>query len=113
MVEQVLTGTFADGLGNVKQVPDRIDFDPFPWESFAVWIMTQMKRWGYLKQDVDYKKIAQEVYLAAGCRDVMKSLGYKAPAQNSMSHQFMLGKNKVFNPDAPADYIKSFAIRRA
>jgi nitrate/nitrite transport system substrate-binding protein len=62
---------------------------------------------------VDYKKIAQEVYLASGCRDVMKSLGYKAPAQNSMSHQFMLGKNKVFNPDAPADYIKSFAIRRA
>ena len=30
VVEQVLTGTFADGLGNVKKVPDRIDFDPFP-----------------------------------------------------------------------------------
>jgi nitrate/nitrite transport system substrate-binding protein len=41
VVEQVLTGTFADGLGNVKKVPDRIDFDPFPWESFAIWIMTQ------------------------------------------------------------------------
>jgi len=113
VVEQVLTGTYPDGLGNTKTVPDRIDFDPFPYHSMAIWIMTQMKRWGYLKQDVDYKKIAQEVYLAAGCRDVMKSLGYKAPAQNSMSHQFMLGKNKVFNPDAPADYIKSFAIRRA
>ena len=46
VVEQVLTGTFADGLGNVKKVPDRIDFDPFPWQSFAVWILTQMKRWG-------------------------------------------------------------------
>jgi nitrate/nitrite transport system substrate-binding protein len=50
----VLTGTFADGLGNVKKVPDRIDFDPFPWESFAVWILTQMKRWGQIKGDVDY-----------------------------------------------------------
>jgi nitrate/nitrite transport system substrate-binding protein len=30
VVEQVLTGTYADGLGEVKQVPDRIDFDPFP-----------------------------------------------------------------------------------
>ena len=31
VVEQVLTGTFADGLGNVKTAPNRIDFDPFPW----------------------------------------------------------------------------------
>ena len=27
---------------------------------------------GYIKQDVDYKKLAQEVYLASGCREVMK-----------------------------------------
>jgi nitrate/nitrite transport system substrate-binding protein len=79
----------------------------------AVWILTQMKRWGYLKQDVDYKKVAQEVYLAAGCRDVMKSLGYKAPAQNSIKHQFQIGKNKTFNPDAPGEYLKSFAIAKS
>src|ERR1700704_3998740 len=30
VVEQVLTGTFADGLGNVQKVPNRIDFDPYP-----------------------------------------------------------------------------------
>ena len=36
VVEQVLTGTYADGLGEVKQVPDRIDFDPFPWHSMGV-----------------------------------------------------------------------------
>ena len=51
----MLTGKFADGLGNVKNVPDRIDFDPFPWQSMAVWMLTQMKRWGYVKGDVDYK----------------------------------------------------------
>jgi nitrate/nitrite transport system substrate-binding protein len=72
-----------------------------------------MKRWGYIKQDVDYKKIAQEVYLASGCREVMKSLGYKAPAQDSTKHQFTLGKTKVFDPNAPSDYIRSFVIRRA
>ena len=59
VLEQVLTGTFADGLGNVRKVPDRIDFDPFPWQSFAVWIMTQMKRWGQIKGDVDYASVAQ------------------------------------------------------
>ncbi|MBV8825860.1 MAG: ABC transporter substrate-binding protein, partial [Hyphomicrobiales bacterium] len=59
VIEQSLTGTFADGLGNVRNVPDRIDFDPFPWQSFAVWIMTQMKRWGQIKGDVDYKGVAE------------------------------------------------------
>lgn len=53
VVEQVLTGTYADGLGGVKKVPDRIGFDPFPWESFAVWILTQMQRWGQIKGSVD------------------------------------------------------------
>jgi len=113
VVEQVLTGVFPDGLGNNKNVPDRIDFDPFPYHSMAIWILTQMKRWGYIKQDVNYKKIAQEVYLASGCREVMKSLGYKAPAQNSTKHQFTLGKNKLFDPEAPEDYIRAFAIRRS
>ena len=62
MLEQILTGTFADGLGNVQRVPNRVDFDPFPWESFAVWIMTQMKRWGQIKGDVDYAGVAKQVY---------------------------------------------------
>src|ERR1700754_88861 len=53
VVAQVLTGNYADGLGNVMKVPNRIDFDPFPWHSFAVWILTQMRRWGQLKEDVD------------------------------------------------------------
>ena len=55
VLEQILTGTYADGLGNVKRDPDRIDFDPFPWQSFAIWILTQMKRWGQIKGDVDYR----------------------------------------------------------
>jgi len=33
----------------------RVDFDPFPWQSFAVWMLTQMKRWGQIKGDVDYR----------------------------------------------------------
>ncbi len=64
VLEQVLTGTYADGLGGVKTDAKRVDFDPFPWQSFAVWMLTQMKRWGQIKGDVDYKAIAEQVYLA-------------------------------------------------
>jgi len=113
VVEQVLTGVFPDGLGQTRNVPDRIDFDPFPYHSMAVWILTQMKRWGYVKGDVSYKKVAEEVFLATGTRDAMKALGYKAPETNSVKHAFAYGRTKVFDPDKPEDYLKTFAIRRA
>src|SRR5687767_1268828 len=83
VIEQVLTGTFADGLGTVRKEPNRIDFDPFPWHSFAVWILTQMKRWGQLKGDVDYAKVAREVYLATDAARLMKDVGLKPPATTS------------------------------
>jgi nitrate/nitrite transport system substrate-binding protein len=112
VLEQVLTGVYPDGLGATKTVPDRIDFDPFPYHSMAVWILTQMKRWGYVKQDVDYKQVAAEVFLTTACADAMKAVGQKPPAVTSMKHTFALGKTKIFDPDKPDDYLKSFAIRR-
>ena len=60
VLDQVLTGTYADGLGGIKKDPNRVTFDPFPYESFAVWILTQMKRWGQVKGDVDYAGHRQE-----------------------------------------------------
>ena len=107
VIEQVLVGTYADGLGEVKQVPDRIDFDPFPWHSMGVWILTQMKRWGYIEGDVDYRAVAEQVYLAADCRKIMADLGYEAPEETYKSHTIM---GKTFDPAAPDDYVASFAI---
>lgn len=110
VVEQVLTGTFADGLGNVRKVPDRIDFDPFPWHSFAVWILTQMKRWGQIKGDVDYQKLAREVYLATDAAKMMAEAGLKPPTSTYKSFTIM---GRAFDPMKPKEYVDSFAIRRA
>ena len=107
VVEQVLTGRFADGLGNVRDVPDRIDFDPFPWHSMGVWILTQMKRWGYIEGDVDYRGVAEEVYLAADCAKVMRDLGYEPPTKTYRSYEIV---GKTFDPDAPEEYAASFEI---
>ena len=109
VVEQVLTGNFADGLGNVQKVPNRIDFDPFPWHSFAIWIMTQMKRWGQIKGDVDYAKVAREVFLATDAMRLMKEVGMKPPATTSKKFAVM---GKEFDPAKPDAYIASFAIKR-
>jgi nitrate/nitrite transport system substrate-binding protein len=109
VVEQILTGTFADGLGNIKKDAKRIDFDPFPYESFAIWIMTQMKRWGQLKADVDYAAVAKQVFLATDATKLMKEAGLTPPASTTKTFSVM---GKVFDPTKPDDYIKSFAIKR-
>ena len=79
MLEQILTGTFADGLGKIVKQPNRVDFDPFPWQSFAVWIMTQMKRWGQVKGDIDYDGVASQVFLATDTTRLMKEVGLTPP----------------------------------
>jgi nitrate/nitrite transport system substrate-binding protein len=108
VVEQVLTGRYADGLGNIKEVPDRIGFAPFPWHSMAVWILTQMKRWKQIDGDVDYKKVAEQVYLAAECDKVSRELGYAAHDRTYTTHTIM---GQVFDPGKPEAYVESFAIR--
>ena len=110
VVEQVLTGTFADGLGKVQTVPDRIDFDPFPYESFAVWILTQMKRWGQIKGDVDYAKVAKQVYLATDAAKLMTEVGLTPPA---ISNKTFVVMGKTFDPTQPEEYVASFAIKRS
>jgi nitrate/nitrite transport system substrate-binding protein len=109
VVEQVLTGTYADGLGGVKKVPNRIDFDPFPWHSFAVWILTQMKRWGQIEGDIDYQKVAREVFLATDAARLMKEVGLTPPKTTSKTFVVM---KKTFDPAKPEAYLKSFAIRK-
>src|SRR5689334_6182166 len=109
VLEQILTGTFADGLGNVVTQPNRVDFDPFPWQSFAIWIMTQMKRWGQVKGDIDYSGIAAQVYLATDATRLMKEAGLTPPSSSSKGFEVM---GKPFDPAKPEDYLASFKIRK-
>ena len=110
VVSAVLTGRFDDGLGNRRDVQDRVGFDPFPWHSMAVWILTQMKRWGYVQGSVDYRQIAEQVYLAADCGKIMRELGHSPPAETYAPYTVM---GKAFDPAQADLYLRSFPISRA
>jgi nitrate/nitrite transport system substrate-binding protein len=110
VVEQVLTGTYADGLGNIQKVPDRIDFAPYPWQSMAVWILTQMKRWGQVKGDIDYRTVAEQVFLATDAAKIMREMGLAVPETSYRTVQVM---GKAFDPAQPQVYLDSFAIKRS
>ena len=108
VVEQVITGRYADGLGNIKIAEDRVDYDPFPHYSAAVWLMTQLRRWNMLKEDVDYKKLAQQVMLATDAAKIMSEMGVKPPAAE-FRKEMILGKE--FDSSKPDEYLKS--VRKA
>jgi nitrate/nitrite transport system substrate-binding protein len=110
VIAQVLTGKFADGLGNIRNVPDRANFDPIPWQSMAVWMLTQMKRWGYVKGEVNYRQIAEKVFLLTDAKKYMFQAGFKPPEGAYRKFKVM---GKEFDPAKPEEYARSFAIGKA
>lgn len=104
VLEQVLTGKYADGLGNIKTDALRVDYQPFPKYSAAVWLMVQLRRWNMLKEDVDYKSLAEQVMLATDASRIMRDQGVAAPGIE-FGKEMILGKE--FDSNRPDDYLKS------
>lgn len=109
VLEQVLVGRYADGLGNIVDVPQRIGFKPFPYQSTAVWLITQMRRWNMVPAGIDYKAVATQVFLATDAGRLMKEMGYAVPESSMVKHTIL---GKTFDPATPQAYVDSFAIRR-
>ena len=104
VIEQVLTGRYADGLGNIKNDPRRVDYQPFPHYSAAVWLMTQLRRWNMLKEDIDYKKLAEQVMLTTDAGKIMREQGAVPPA-GGFGMEKILGKD--FDSSKPDEYLKT------
>ncbi len=75
----------------------------------AIWIMTQMKRWGQVKGDVAWRDVAQQVYLTTDAAPRMREAGLAVPAERYKSYTIM---GKTFDPAKPDDYVASFPIKR-
>jgi nitrate/nitrite transport system substrate-binding protein len=69
-----------------------------------------MKRWGQLPGDVDYQKVAREVFLATDATRLMAEVGLTPPKSTYKPFSVM---GKPFDPMKPAEYVASFPIRRA
>jgi nitrate/nitrite transport system substrate-binding protein len=104
VLQQVLSGTYADGLGAVKKEPGRVDYQPFPHYAAAVWLMTQLRRWNMLKEDVDYKALAQKVMLATDAARIMREQGATPPAVEFGTEKIL---GKEFDSNKPEQYLTS------
>jgi nitrate/nitrite transport system substrate-binding protein len=104
VIEQVITGRYANGLGEVKEDARRVDYQPFPHYAAAVWLMTQLRRWNILKEDIDYKKLAEQVMLATDAAKIMRESGAIAPPVG-FGKEIILGSE--FDSNNPDAYLKS------
>jgi len=117
VLRQILTGIYPDGLGNIKRVPDRISFMPFPTQSMGIWVLSQMKRWGYIKEDIDYQTVSSQIFRSAATATRMREMqneipDIKFPDLTDDHYPVLDIFGRKFDPAAPDAYNDGFAIKR-
>ncbi|MDY7053453.1 ABC transporter substrate-binding protein [Limnospira fusiformis] len=102
VLRQVMTGQFVNRLGQSLNIPDRIDFDPYPWKSFSYWITSQFERWGYFPlRSLNHEAIAANIFLTGLARQMAKQLGQQPP---TITLRYESLKFDTFDPSEPENY---------
>jgi nitrate/nitrite transport system substrate-binding protein len=107
-----LQGHYDYGDGRVKEDPNYMIFHSrncnYPQPKFAVWWLTQFRRWGMLDQKPDYEGIAKEVMRTDLYEEAMKEIGYAHGGRNDGPETLFDGL--TFDPKSPEQYATSFTI---
>lgn len=84
-----LCGQLSLGGGEVASLPEFHVFHRyaanFPWTSHAVWLLTQMLRWGQIDAPIDVLAAARRVYRPDLHREAARDLGIAVPAEDLKS----------------------------
>ncbi|MGL9620004.1 CmpA/NrtA family ABC transporter substrate-binding protein [Bradyrhizobium sp. U531] len=122
-VEDVLdrsAGKFDYGIpGKVVENSPHImkywrDHASYPFQSHDLWFLTEDIRWGKYEPGFDTKALIAKVNREDMWRDAAKTLGVAAaeiPTSTSRGKETFFD-GKVFDPENPAAYLKSLAIKR-
>jgi len=106
-------GQYADGLGHTWQDAHALRFFGegevnMPYHSDGLWFMTQLRRWGLLRQDPDYLAVARSVQQTALYRDAASALGIAVPESLMRTSRLMDGSH--WDGRDPAGYARGFAL---
>ncbi|TQF27274.1 bicarbonate-binding protein [Bradyrhizobium sp. UNPF46] len=90
------------------------DHASYPFQSHDLWFLTEDIRWGKYEANFDTKALIAKVNREDMWRDAAKTLGVAAaeiPTSISRGKETFFD-GKVFDPENPAAYLKSLAIKR-
>jgi nitrate/nitrite transport system substrate-binding protein len=107
-----MQGNYDYGDGRKKQDPNYMIFSSrncnYPQPKYAVWWLTQFRRWGMLDAKPEYEKIAAQVMRTDLYEEAMKELGYDHGGRNDAPETFFDGV--AFDPKEPEKYATSFPV---
>lgn len=78
----------------------------FPRKSYAMWAMAQFVRFGYLKEEPDYKAIADKLIMQDLYKEVAAEMKVKVPDDDMKPFSLTLDKT-IFDPTKIAEYLKT------
>jgi nitrate/nitrite transport system substrate-binding protein len=108
-----LQGKYDYGDGRTKQDPDYMIFHDrncnYPQPKYAVWWLSQFRRWGMVEGTPDYAGIASEVMRPDLYEEAMKELGAEHGGQNDDPETLFDGI--TFDPARPEEYALGFAVK--
>jgi nitrate/nitrite transport system substrate-binding protein len=113
-------GTFDYGIAGkiVENSPHKMrywqDFASYPFQSHDLWFLSEDMRWGKFEPTLDAKALVKKVNREDLWREAARQLSLAAaaiPASTSRGKETFFD-GKVFDPDNPADYLKSLSIKR-
>lgn len=115
--EEVILGRFLGQYdnGNGKKWKDEHamrflqDGASFPYYSDGMWFLTQHRRWGLLKTDVDYLGVAKQINQVDLYKQAATQLKVALPASPMRSSTLFDGK--TWDGSDPKAYASSFAIK--
>lgn len=112
-IEPRFLGRYEDGLGHAWLDDHALRFYgdgqvTMPYHSDGLWFMTQLRRWGLLREDPDYLAVAQRVQQTSLYRDAATALNIPVPDSPMRSATLMDGSH--WNGSDPAGYARSFAL---
>jgi nitrate/nitrite transport system substrate-binding protein len=90
------------------------DFASYPFQSHDLWFLTEDIRWGKFEVGYDTKALVKKVNREDLWREAAKALNVPAdqiPASTSRGKETFFD-GKVFDPENPAAYLASLAIKR-
>ena len=103
------------GNGTVPEILPRfnqfhIEQTNAPGQADALWILTQLARWGYTPFPKNWSEIIERVRRPDLFGEAARELGWSDMSYERKS--FKLFDGMIFNPDDPIGYLERFSIKR-
>jgi len=112
-INQRILGRYQNGLGKTWDDPNAMKFFndgvvPFPYLSDGMWFSTQHRRWGLLKEDIDYLAVAKSINQIDLYKEAAGAMNISVPKDPMRSSKLMDGI--VWDGKNPKAYAAGFKI---